>query len=154
MQRASLLLVSSPRRILVVDDEANARAALAELLRDEGFEVETAAHGFEALDKAGEVSPHVVISDLQMPGMHGSDLVARLLQVADPPSVIVMTAYGETAVAVEAMRAGARDYLTKPIQFDELLVVLGKVLEHRDLEREVIELRSREFLAGERQLTR
>ncbi|MBS1118202.1 MAG: sigma-54 dependent DNA-binding response regulator [Deltaproteobacteria bacterium] len=132
------------RRILVVDDEANARVALAELLRDEGFEVETAVHGFDALSKLGSVAPHVVITDLQMPGMEGSELVARLLQGSDPPSVIVMTSFGEIAAAVAALRAGASNYVTKPIHFDELLLVLGKVIEHHDLEREVDRLRAQD----------
>ena len=129
------------RRILVVDDEANARTALAALLCDEGFEVATAAHGFEALGKVAGFGPHVVITDLQMPGMDGSELVTRLLLLPEPPSVIVMTAFGETAPAVVAMQAGARAYLIKPIHVDELLVVLGQVIEHHDLEREVVTLR-------------
>lgn len=112
------------RRILVVDDEANSRNALAELLRDEGFEVETAVHGCEALAKLTGYAAHVVITGLQMPGMAGPELVTRLRQRPDPPSVIVMTSFGDKAHAVEAIRAGAHAYLTTPIQFDELLGVL------------------------------
>jgi FixJ family two-component response regulator len=85
-----------------------------------------------------------------MPGMAGSELVARLLHFADPPAVIALTAFGEIAAAVDALRAGARDYITKPIHFDELLLVLGKVIEHHDLEREVDQLRARDRVEGAR----
>src|SRR3954469_825628 len=108
-------------RILVVDDEANARTALAELLRDEGFEVETAADAFKALGKYESFAPHVLVTDLKMPGMDGIELVKKIRASEDPSQVIVMTAFGAVATAVDAMRAGATDYLTKPLNFDELL---------------------------------
>jgi DNA-binding NtrC family response regulator len=116
-------------RILVVDDEANARTALAELLRDEGFDVETAADAFKALGKYESFNPQVVVTDLKMPGMDGIELVKKIRGSEDPASVVVMTAFGAVSSAVDAMRSGAADYLTKPINFDELLVVLDKVLE-------------------------
>src|SRR4029079_17341429 len=100
-------------RILVVDDEANARTALAELLRDEGYEVETAADAFKALGKYESFTPHVVVTDLKMPGMDGIELVKKIRAMEDPASVVVMTAFGAVSSAVDAMRAGAADYLTK-----------------------------------------
>ncbi|MCX5741724.1 MAG: sigma-54 dependent transcriptional regulator [Proteobacteria bacterium] len=130
-------------RILVVDDEVNARTALAELLRDEGFEVETAADAFKALGKYETFLPHVVVTDLKMPGMDGIELVKKLRLQEDRAEVIVMTAFGAVETAVTAMRAGAADYLTKPLNFDELLVVVDKVLEHGKLERETRHLRAR-----------
>jgi DNA-binding NtrC family response regulator len=130
-------------RILVVDDEVNARTALAELLRDEGYEVETAADAFKALGKHEAFSPHVVVTDLKMPGMDGIDLVKKLRAMEDPPIVIVMTAFGAVTSAVEAMRAGAVDYLTKPLNFDELLVVVDRVMETIALRRETRQLRAR-----------
>ena len=130
-------------RILVVDDEVNARTALAELLRDEGFEVETAADAFKALGKYEAFSPHVVVTDLKMPGMDGIDLVKKIRAGEDPAQVIVMTAFGAVSTAVEAMRAGAIDYLTKPLHFDELLVVLDKAFETAALRRETRQLRAR-----------
>jgi DNA-binding NtrC family response regulator len=130
-------------RILVVDDEVNARTALAELLRDEGFEVETAADAFKALGKYEAFSPHVVVTDLKMPGMDGIELVKKLKAMEDPPVVVVMTAFGAVQSAVEAMRAGAADYLTKPLNFDELLVVIDRVMEHIALKRETRQLRQR-----------
>src|SRR3954464_9975646 len=123
-------------RILVVDDEVNARTALAELLRDEGFEVETAADAFKALGKYEAFTPHVVVTDLKMPGMDGIELVKKLKALEDPAALVVMTAFGAVSSAVDAMRAGAADYLTKPLNFDELLVVLGKVFEQQALRRD------------------
>src|ERR1700742_1667219 len=112
---AVLMPMSRTGRILVVDDEVNARTALAELLRDEGFEVEMAADAFKALGKYEAFAPHVVVTDLKMPGMDGIELVKKVRAAEDPAAVVVMTAFGEVSSAVEAMRAGAADYLTKPI---------------------------------------
>jgi DNA-binding NtrC family response regulator len=135
-------MTRSPR-ILVVDDEVSARTALADLLRDEGFEVEMAADAFKALGKYEDFSPHVVITDLQMPGMDGIDLMKKIRAGEDPAPVIVMTAFAEVGSAVEAMHAGAADYLTKPLNFEELLMVLKKVISTEDLMRETRELRQR-----------
>jgi two-component system response regulator HydG len=130
-------------RILVVDDEVNARTALAELLRDEDYEVETAADAFKALGKFESFSPHVVVTDLKMPGMDGIELIKKLRAQDESIGVIVMTAFGAVASAIDAMRAGAAEYLTKPVNFDELLVVLTKVLEQQALQREARQLRAR-----------
>ena len=130
-------------RILVVDDEVNARTALAELLRDEGYDVETAADAFKALGKYESFTPHVVVTDLKMPGMDGIELVKKIRSNEDPAAVVVMTAFGAVSSAVEAMRAGAAEYLTKPLNFDELLVVLDKVFEQQALRRETRQLRQR-----------
>jgi len=136
--------VFSPRKLLVVDDESNARNALAELLRDEGFEVETANDGFDALGKVARFHPHVVITDLDMPGLDGVELVVRVRTAVDPPSVIGITSFGESTRAVFALRAGATDYLTKPIRFDELLAVLATAIRMHDMEREIAWHRERE----------
>jgi DNA-binding NtrC family response regulator len=130
-------------RILVVDDEVNARTALAELLRDEGYDVETAADAFKALGKYESFSPHIVVTDLKMPGMDGIELVKKIRSSEEPAAVVVMTAFGAVASAVDAMRAGAAEYLTKPLNFDELLVVLDKVFEQQALRRETRQLRAR-----------
>jgi DNA-binding NtrC family response regulator len=121
----------------------NARTALAELLRDEGYEVETAADAFKALGKFESFTPHVVVTDLKMPGMDGIELVKKLREREDSPAIVVMTAFGAVQTAVDAMRAGASDYLTKPLDFEELLVVLDKVLETEALRRETRHLRAR-----------
>jgi DNA-binding NtrC family response regulator len=130
-------------RILVVDDEANARTALAELLRDEGYEVETAADAFKALGKYESFAPHIVVTDLKMPGMDGIELVKKIRATDEVTGIIVMTAFGDVPSAIAAMRAGAAEYLTKPLNFEELLVVLAKVLENQAIRREARQLRQR-----------
>jgi DNA-binding NtrC family response regulator len=135
--------LSHSGRILVVDDEVNARSALAELLQDEGFEVEMAADAFKALGKYQSFAPHAVVTDLKMPGMDGIELLRKIAAMDDPAPVVVMTAFGEVTSAVDAMRAGAADYLTKPINFDELLVVLERVLKVQSMTRETRQLRQR-----------
>jgi DNA-binding NtrC family response regulator len=134
----------APRaRVLIVDDEANARTALAELLRDEGFGVETAADGFKALPKLEEFAPDLVLTDLCMPGMSGLDLMKKAREL-DPETVsVVMTAHGAVDTAVAAMRQGAADYLTKPIIVDELLIIIDRELERRRLRLEAGMLRQR-----------
>ncbi len=130
-------------RILIVDDEINARTALVELLRDEGYAVEAAADAFKALGKVAEFAPDLVVTDLKMPGMDGLQLLAKLRESDPDLPVIVMTAFGEVETAVKAMRAGARDYLSKPVNVEELSVVVGRELEQRRLRAETGLLRQR-----------
>src|SRR5436190_20801104 len=134
---------SSKGRILVVDDEANARTALAELLRDEGYTIETAADGFKALPKLEDFAPDLVLTDLRMPGMDGLELMRKAREDDPERAVIVMTAFGSVDSAVAAMRQGAADYLTKPINLDELVLVLDRALRRRRLRREAGQLRQR-----------
>ena len=135
--------MSRKGRILVVDDEANARTSLAEMLHDEGYDVESAADAFKALAKHEAFASHVVVTDIHMPGKSGIELLNELKAGDDPPAVVVMTAQGAISTAVEAMRAGAADYLQKPFELDELLVVIEKVLAERELRREARQLRAR-----------
>jgi two-component system response regulator HydG len=130
-------------RILVVDDEVNARTALVELLRDEGYAVDSAGDGYKALGKLAEFSPDLVLTDLKMPGMDGIDLLGRIREHDADVPVVVMTAFGAVETAVNAMRAGARDYLTKPINVGELQVVIARELEQRRLRAEAGLLRER-----------
>jgi DNA-binding NtrC family response regulator len=129
--------------ILVVDDEANARTALAELLRDEGYRVETAADGFKALGKVEEAAPDLVLTDLKMPGMGGLELLEKLREQDEDAVVVVMTAFGAVDSAVEAMKKGAADYLTKPLNLTELVLVLAREMERRRLRAEAGSLRAR-----------
>ncbi|MBN1612126.1 MAG: sigma-54-dependent Fis family transcriptional regulator [Polyangiaceae bacterium] len=129
-------------RILVVDDEANARNALAEILREEGYSVETAADGFKGLARFQESLPDLVLTDLKMPGMDGVELLGKVREIEPTMPVIVMTAYGAVDTAIRAMRAGAVDYLTKPINTDELLLVADRALDQLHLRREAQALRS------------
>ena len=130
-------------RILIVDDEVNARSALAELLRDDGYVVETAADGFKALPKLEDFKPDVVLTDLRMPAMTGLELLGRA-HARDPHCiVIVITAFGEVDSAVAAMREGAADFLTKPVDLERLGLVLQRELERRELRREAEGVRER-----------
>ena len=135
--------MSRSGRILIVDDEVNARTALAEVLRDEGYDAEIAADAFEALGKLESYSPQVVVTDLKMPGMDGIDLMKKIRATDDPAAVIMMTAHGQVETAVRAMRAGAADYLTKPVDLPELLLVIERVLETERLRSEARQLRAR-----------
>jgi DNA-binding NtrC family response regulator len=130
-------------RILVVDDEANARTALAELLRDEGYVVETAGDGFKALGKVSEFEPDIVLTDLKMPGMDGLELLRKLRAESEERVVVVMTAFGAIESAVSAMKEGAADYLAKPINVTELTLVLKREVERLRLRREAGLLRAR-----------
>jgi two-component system response regulator HydG len=128
-------------RILIADDEPAARSALGEMLRDEGYEVQTAADGFKALGKVDGWTPDVVITDVKMPALGGIELMQKLRERTPDIAVIVMTAFGSVEGAVEAMKLGADDYLSKPVHFPQLEMVLERVLKHRALQREANALR-------------
>ncbi len=128
--------------LLVIDDEPNARTALAEILREEGFGVETAADGFKGLSRFEEYSPDLVLTDLKMPGMDGVELLRKLRERGSGVPVVLMTAFAAVETAVSAMREGADDYLTKPLNTDELLIVVHRCLERVKLRREAQDLRN------------
>ena len=130
-------------RVLVVDDEVSARSALATLLRDEGFAVDVAADGSEALERVTALAPDVVLTDLHMPGLTGVELLARTKEIAPETIVVLMTARAEVDTAIAALQAGAEDYLTKPLRIEEVSVILTRALERRRLRREAAELRAR-----------
>ncbi len=131
----------SERVILVVDDEEAQRTVLAGFLRKKGFEVLTAGAGDEALDRASTHTIDLVLTDLRMPGGDGLALLRGLRAVNPEIPVVVMTAYGTVASAVEAMKDGAADYLSKPVDLDELELIVMRSLERRALESENRELR-------------
>ena len=120
-------------RILVVDDDASARAALESLLRSGPYEVVAAEDGAEALALSLEHPPDVVVTDLQMPQMNGLELMKRLHEADRALPVIVVTSLHDVSAAVAAMREGAEDYLTKPIEFEVLTVAIERALEQRDV---------------------
>jgi two-component system response regulator PilR (NtrC family) len=119
--------------ILVADDEAGVRESLAEVLRDAGYTVTTAVDGTGALRALDETDFGVVITDLRMPGADGLEVLRRLRQVAPQTVPLVMTAHGSVESAVEALRAGAADYILKPVVFDDVLAKVARVLDHRQL---------------------
>ncbi len=128
-------------RILVVDDEPAARSGLQLLLRRDGYEVDLAEDGQDALERFAEHAPDVVVTDLTMPRVDGVTLLRRLREQDRDIPVILCTAVEDVAVAVEAMRAGAQDYLNKPVDFGALTVAIERALERRELRSEAENLR-------------
>jgi DNA-binding NtrC family response regulator len=128
-------------RILVVDDEELNRDLLQQILDREGYEVAIAANGQEALALLRQEPFHVVLTDLKMPGMTGVEVIRELKMLAPSTMGIIHTAYGSVETAVEAMKAGAYDYVTKPVRRDELLVVIQRALEFQHLHHENVSLR-------------
>ncbi len=131
-------------RVLIVDDEANARTALSEILREEGFVSETAADGFKALGKLEEFHPDVILTDLKMPGLDGLGLMEKAKELSPDAVVLVMTAYGTIHSAVDAVKRGAENYLTKPLDdTDALVALVAKGVEKSRLLQETRKLRER-----------
>ena len=130
-------------RVLVADDEPSARSGMASLLRDEGFEVVLAEDGPSALARFQETGPDILVTDLRMPGMDGIELMRRVRELDQDVIAVLVTAYADVETAVRAMQEGAEHYLTKPIQLDELLLVIHRALERRKLKTETTELRAR-----------
>jgi DNA-binding NtrC family response regulator len=135
--------MASRGRILIVDDEANARAALSEILHEEGYSTETAADGFKALGKLEEFQPDVVLTDLKMPGLDGIGLMEKAQATRSDATFVVMTAFGSISNAVEAVKKGAYNYLTKPLDFSVLAVVVERAVERSRLLQENSRLRDR-----------
>ncbi|ALA60141.1 sigma-54-dependent transcriptional regulator [Nitrospira moscoviensis] len=135
--------MSDRARILVVDDEINIRGALVTLLEKQGYEARGVGTGEEAIEALAQGSADLVLTDLKMPGIGGLAFIHRLKASWPDTEVIVMTAYGSIDTAVEAMRAGAYDYLTKPIDRERFPLVIGKALERRALAGENKQLRDR-----------
>jgi two-component system, NtrC family, response regulator AtoC len=124
------------KRVLVVDDEENLRLILRTFLRRQGYEVETAENGEEALPLIDGFGPDFVITDVRMPRMGGMDLLSALRAKGNSATVIVMSAYGSHDLAIEAMQAGAYDYVSKPFKPEEVLLCLKKAEERETLRKE------------------
>jgi DNA-binding NtrC family response regulator len=129
------------RSILVVDDERSVRTSLREWFLEDGFRVETAEDGHEALRVMGSGAFDVFIVDLKMPGMDGITLQKRILEADPHATVILLTAYASVETAVEALKLGAFDYVTKPVDPDELSNLVRNALRQRDLSEENVRLR-------------
>ncbi len=129
-------IIGAMRRVLVVDDEENICLVLRSLLRKHGYDVAVAADGAAALALVDSFDPDVILTDVRMPNMGGLDLLAQLKQKQHRATVIVMSAYGSMDLAIEAMKAGAYDYVSKPFRADEVVLVLRKAEERETLRRE------------------
>ncbi|OFZ18808.1 MAG: Fis family transcriptional regulator [Bdellovibrionales bacterium RBG_16_40_8] len=123
-------------RILVVDDEESIREFLEIMLRKEGYEITCAENGEQALDIFKKKSFEMVISDLQMPKMTGLELLQQIKNQSPDTIFMMITAFGTTESAVEAMKIGAYDYLTKPFKIDEVRINIANALKTRNLETE------------------
>jgi DNA-binding NtrC family response regulator len=129
-------------KILVVDDEHLIRWSLEQNLKKQGYEVVTAGTGEDALRHVREEQPDLVLLDIQLPGISGIDVLEKIKEHDEEIIVIMVTAHGGLDTAVNAMRLGAYDYISKPFNLDELSIVVRKALESSDLKQEVVRLRT------------
>ena len=132
---------TSGERVLVVEDEPTTRLGLTELVSTWGFTTESAADGQEALQRITTFRPSIIISDLVMPRMGGLELLRALKDEGNALTVVILTAQGTVETAVEAIKEGAYDYLTKPVEPQRLKILLDKIVERQDTLREVKVLR-------------
>jgi DNA-binding NtrC family response regulator len=132
---------SESDRILIVEDDAAQRLGLQQLLRSWGFAADVASDGQDAIDKLASVRPTIVLSDLIMPRVGGLDLLASVKQDDPDVTVVLMTAQGTVETAVTAIKRGAYDYLSKPIDPQRLKILLDQIVERHDTQREVRALR-------------
>jgi two-component system, NtrC family, response regulator AtoC len=130
-----------PFRILIVDDEEVIRTSISLYLRREGYQVDVCAAGEEGLRRIAEVGPDLVLLDIKLPTLGGLEVLKRAKELKDDLIVIMVTAFGSIESAVQAMKAGAYDYITKPVDLDELDVTIKKGLETVRLKKEVSLLR-------------
>lgn len=136
--------VAQLRRILVVEDDATTREQLKTLLEaEEGLVVETAGDGQEALEALNEQNFSICLTDMKLPSMDGIELIEAVKRQQIPVAMIVMTGFGSVNHAVQAMRVGANDFLTKPIDYDHLRLVIERALRDRELQDELMALREK-----------
>ena len=126
---------AEPARILVVDNEKEILNLLHTLLTREGYQVEVAESGYRALDLVKSSHFDIILTDIVMPGMDGIQLMREVNKVDKKVDIIVMTGYASVETAVETMKLGAEDYVTKPFNLDHILIVLAKSLEKQKLRR-------------------
>src|SRR6516164_8398594 len=131
----------SKGRILIVDDEDVVRESLLQWFDSEGYQTRASASGKEALTTVGEQQFDLALLDIKMPGMDGIELQQRLREADADLTIIIMTGYGTVETAVQALKQGAYDYVTKPIDPDELSRLVAKAIEHRRTKHEVVRLR-------------
>ena len=135
-------MIENQKHILLVEDEAALREVVAERLADFGFRVVQAETGEQALERLTEFAFDVLVTDMRLPGMTGAEVLANALEQYPDLIGIIITGYGTVKDAVEAIKAGAADFITKPFQFDHLLHVLNQALEQRSLRAENAYLRA------------
>jgi two-component system response regulator AtoC len=143
-------------RILIVDDEPRIHSILTAVLTDEGYQVDSAADGIEALQKAPVFKPDLILTDLQMPRMDGIETITRIRELLPHAVCVILTAHGSFPTAVQAIKQGAYDYLTKPFDNEQLLLVVRRGVELarlsskvNDLEQELKQSQGIDAIIGE-----
>ncbi len=131
------------RKILIVDDELSVRESLREWFSEDGFQVETAEDGNSALSKMQAGPYDIIIIDLKMPGMDGITLQKRVREIDKDAAIIILTAYASVDTAVEALKLGAYDYVTKPVDPDDLSNLVKNILKQKDLSEENVRLKEK-----------
>lgn len=131
------------KTILVVEDEEIKRTTLADFLAKKGYDVIVAGDGLEGFHKFEQVRPDIVIADLRLPGISGMELLKEIKGLSPQTSVVMITAYASVETAVEAMKMGAEDYLTKPFGLEEMLIIIKRIEEWQNLKAENIALKER-----------
>ncbi|MHC4330774.1 MAG: sigma-54-dependent transcriptional regulator, partial [Planctomycetota bacterium] len=135
--------MSRTTNILVVEDDTAMRQSCAKLFRLEGYGVFESPSGADALEKISERGDiDIVLTDIKMPGMDGMALLRKIKSLEPDIVVVLMTGYGSIKNAIEAMKYGAADYITKPFDTNELLMTIGKIVQLSGLQVEVSRLRS------------
>ncbi|MDH3217622.1 MAG: sigma-54 dependent transcriptional regulator [Candidatus Krumholzibacteria bacterium] len=142
--------------ILLVDDQESIRFFLEKTLVQEGYEAHTAKNGTEAVELAQKIVPDLILLDLRLPDMDGLEVLRRIKTIFPEICVVMITAFGDIETAVQAMKEGAYDFVSKPINLDQLLMVISKGLDSKALSREVLQLKRQmelgdgfEYLMGE-----
>ena len=123
--------------VVLIDDEADIREVTALSLTDAGYQVETAADGQEGLDRIASIAPQIVVTDIRMPRMDGLEVLAKIKQTGNPAEVIVITAFGEMDLAIQALRLDASDFITKPIDDESLHLALRRARERYQARKQV-----------------
>ncbi|MCD4689967.1 diguanylate cyclase [bacterium] len=130
---------SKPVRLLIVDDEEMMRTFLREVLKEEGYDIELAVSGTEAVAMLEKGQYDIVLTDIVMPGLDGLGVVAAARKLPTEIDVIVMTGYASMETAVESMKLGAADYITKPFNIDQIRIIVANVVKERCLRRQAAE---------------
>jgi len=133
--------MSSQGLIHIIDDEPVIHDILTQLLTSEGYDVESSASGEEALEKYASQRFDLVLLDLLMPGMDGIEVLRAIKRIQPQAVVVIITAYASVESAIEAMKIGAFDYVQKPFKHEELLLIVARALEHKNLREENLRLR-------------
>ncbi len=143
MIQGGLEMTKEKGKLLVVDDEESHRIMLRAVLQEEGYDVTEAADGPEGIKAVEEGPFDVILLDIRLPTLGGIETLTEIRKISPFTPVLMMTAYASVKTAVEALRAGAFDYLTKPLDIEELKILVEKALEHYHLREENLSLRER-----------